>query len=246
MPSPVRVLLCDDSAVVRRLVRTAFARDARLEVVGEAADGRDGVDAFDRLRPDLVLMDVEMPRMDGVEAVAAIRQRSSTVPIVMFSTLTSGGSEAALDALAAGATDVALKPDAAADVADSLSSLADLLVACAAATRPQTQPTVRPACRVEAGAGQAAHVVAIAASTGGPEALKQILSRLPADFAAPILIVQHVPASFAGLIADRLNAVSPLRVSVAEDGEPLRAGQVLLAPGDRHLTVGRHRTEVVA
>ncbi|WP_336030506.1 protein-glutamate methylesterase/protein-glutamine glutaminase [Geodermatophilus sp. FMUSA9-8] len=246
---PIRVLVVDDSVVVRKIVTDVLSSDPSIEVVGTAVNGKLAQGKVDALKPDLITMDIEMPEMNGIEAVRAIRARRNRVPIVMFSTLTERGASATLDALSAGANDYVTKPANVGSVAQSMESVREQLipkikaltgrpvglpglaarpVAAAVAPRPpapRTAPHKAPA------------VLVIGSSTGGPEALAKVVPALPATLPVPVLLVQHMPPVFTRQFAQRLDRLSALRVVEAVDGSPLLPGTVHLAPGDHHLTV---------
>ena len=251
MNTEIRVMICDDSAIMRRLIKTALQLEKSLEVVCEASHGRDAVEQLRDARPDIVIMDIEMPVMDGVEAVREIRKIDADLPVIMFSSLTSRGAEASLDAIAAGATDFATKPTGAGHIQQALESLRRDLVpkllqwtarkrSGAIATGDQNDTdggghaSDDPS---ESGEGIAA--IGIAVSTGGPQALSKFLSGLPKDFRPPILIAQHMPPVFTGLLAQRLSDQTGHEIREAVDGEQLADGMILVAPGDHHLTVVR-------
>jgi two-component system chemotaxis response regulator CheB len=253
-----RVLVVDDSVVVRRLVSKALEAEDEVEVVGVAADGKVALANIERLTPDVVILDVAMPVMDGLAALAEIRQRWPVLPVIMFSTLTSRGAEVTLDALALGASDYVLKPSGA-DAASSMSQIrADLLPRIAAllpqARESHERTTSRLPARPPPPVGDVAKptgpleridVVAIGVSTGGPTALAELIPTLPADLPVPIAIVQHMPPMFTRILAERLEHRSALRVVEARDGERLRPGTVHIAPGDRHLAIGARDREVL-
>ncbi len=247
----VRVLVVDDSGFFRRRIAEILRADPRLEVVGFAADGAEAVEAAVRLRPDVVTMDVEMPVMDGIEAVRRIMARAPTA-ILMFSSLTHEGAEATLAALEAGAADFLPKrlQDLAADQAEAGRLLRERVLALAGGRRVQAaaaaagaSPAVpvrapRPRLRPVPAAGRH-ELVVIGSSTGGPVALQRVLAALPAAFAAPVVVVQHMPASFTGPFAGRLDRICALEVREAADREPLAPGRVALAPGGRQLYLER-------
>ncbi|QDV83575.1 protein-glutamate methylesterase/protein-glutamine glutaminase [Planctomycetes bacterium TBK1r] len=255
MNNEIRVMVCDDSAIMRRLIRTALELEPSMTVVCEAKHGRDAIDQLDQTRPDIVVMDIEMPVMDGVEAVREIRKLGRTLPVIMFSSLTSRGAEASLDAIAAGATDFATKPTGAGHIQKALDSLrrdlipklmqwtagkrADSMAATSAAEPTATFPT-----RDAEGSNRSVAAIAIGVSTGGPQALSKLLSGLPHDFPTPILIVQHMPPVFTGLLAERLSSQTGHCVREAADGDRLTPGTVLIAPGDHHMVASRERDGV--
>jgi two-component system, chemotaxis family, protein-glutamate methylesterase/glutaminase len=249
--NPIRVMVVDDSVVVRKIVTDVLSSDPDIEVVGTAVNGRIAVAKLEQLKPDLVTMDIEMPEMNGIEAVRAIRggqggTAHSRIPIVMFSTLTERGASATLDALSAGANEYVTKPANVGSVSQSMESVREQLIPKIKALtgRPVTlgpvatppPPPARPAAP-RTGPGKKPAVLVIGSSTGGPEALAKVLPKLPADLPVPVLIVQHMPPVFTRQFAQRLDRLSPLRVVEAADGSPLLPGTVHLAPGDHHLVV---------
>jgi two-component system chemotaxis response regulator CheB len=239
-------MVVDDSVVVRKIVTDVLSSDPDIEVVATAVNGRIAVGKVEQLKPDLITMDIEMPEMNGIEAVRAIRATRNRVPIVMFSTLTERGASATLDALAAGANEYVTKPANVGSVSQSMESVrAQLIPKIKALTgRPVTGVPVAaappPVPRVpvaRSAPGKKPAVLVIGSSTGGPEALAQVLPKLPAALPVPVLLVQHMPPVFTRQFAQRLDRLSPLRVVEAADGSPLVPGTVHLAPGDHHLVV---------
>ncbi|MBF0689163.1 MAG: chemotaxis response regulator protein-glutamate methylesterase [Cellulomonas sp.] len=251
MPT-TRVLVVDDSVVVRRLVHAALSREPSIEVVGVAANGRIAVQKVEQLAPDVVTMDVEMPEMDGIEAVRALRAAGHRQPIIMFSTLTERGARSTLDALAAGATDYVAKPTGTGTVAQSVDEVAAQLVprvlalggrAAPAPARAPAAPAVPAPPRPPAPHG--VELVLVGASTGGPAALTRLLEGLPL-LDVPVAVVQHMPPVFTRQLAGRLDRVGPWSVVEVADEEVLRPGRVHIAPGDRHLEVRRVAGGLVA
>jgi two-component system, chemotaxis family, protein-glutamate methylesterase/glutaminase len=243
-----RVLVVDDSVVVRRLVSKALEAEGEVEVVGVAADGAIALVNIERLHPDVVILDVAMPVMDGLAALAEIRQRWPGLPVIMFSTLTSRGAEVTLDALALGASDYVLKPsstDAESAMAEIRAQLLPRIAALLPQAREAKERTARAGERAArpsgvtrpAGPPERIDVIAIGVSTGGPTALAELIPSLPGDLPVPIAIVQHMPPMFTKILAERLDHKSALSVAEAADGDRLRPGHVAIAPGDRHLSV---------
>ncbi|HEX2805795.1 MAG TPA: chemotaxis response regulator protein-glutamate methylesterase [Kineosporiaceae bacterium] len=256
-PTRIRVLVVDDSAVVRRIVTEALAADPVIEVVGTAVNGRKAVEQVAALKPDAVTMDIEMPEMNGIDAVRLIRKTSPRLPIVMFSTLTERGASATLDALAAGASDYVTKPSNVDSFEQSKKNVRDQLIpklkaltgtrraalGGAAAGARQVPPAQQHAGRrARTGPFQA---LVIGCSTGGPDALATVLPALPADLAVPVLVVQHMPPLFTRLLAQRLDSHCKLSVSEAVEGDRVVPGRILIAPGGRHLEVRRQGTSIV-
>lgn len=235
---PIRVLVVDDSATMRGLIRAALSRDPEVEVVGEAADAETARAAIKTLNPDVITLDVEMPRMNGLEFLDKIMRLRPT-PVIMVSSLTSRGAAATIEALEIGAFDCVAKPFA--GDRETFSGLT-AKVKGAALARPRARAE-RQEPRAPSGTVQGrpyrpdGRVVAIGASTGGVEALVEVLSGFPAD-CPPTVITQHMPATFTASFAKRLDRLCKPDVREAEDGTPLAPGRVYLAPGGAaHLVV---------
>jgi two-component system chemotaxis response regulator CheB len=251
MNSPIRVLLADDSAVVRRLLTEAINSDPETTVVAAARHGLEAVELLKTTQVDVVLLDVEMPVMDGVEAVHAIRRINRWIPIIMFSSLTVKGGAATMDALAAGATDYVAKPASVGHIRQALEYIRNELLPKLKQFDQKPNPSIitKPFAfkpnPISNAASRPVEIVAIGSSTGGPSALETMLMGLPSTFPVPIVVVQHMPAVFTRLLAERLDRCCVLQVREAEDGcEPL-PGQVWIAPGGSHLQVGTQGTRRV-
>ena len=247
------MLLVDDAVVVRKVLSQAIAEDPDLEVGATAVNGRVGLAKFAALRPDIVLLDIEMPEMDGLETVRALRKLDSRVPIIMFSSVTERGASVTLEALALGATDYVTKP-----------SNVDGTATLEAITR-ELIPKIRALCHLPAGQGTGvpvasspaspalalrtrllppAKIVVIGVSTGGPDALARVLPLLPAGFPVPVLIAQHMPAIFTSMLATRLTSKSAMPVRECVSGEPVTPGCAIIAPGDFHMVVQKENGSV--
>jgi two-component system chemotaxis response regulator CheB len=258
MKRPIRVLAVDDSAVMRGVLRTLFGVHAEkprlglpaMELCGVVEDGVEGLRAVAQLRPDVLLLDLEMPRMHGLDALERLRVEAPGLPVIMCSSYTEGGARTTLDALALGAADYVMKPQRQSDFATAMETLASQLLPKIAAlaegrARPVQQDAhnYRPVDEACSGRGPArigstpVQIVVIGVSTGGPSALEATLPKLAENFPVPILIVQHMPKLFTGALAERLDRCCALRVVEAQDGAELRPGTIWLAPGDAHMEV---------
>lgn len=244
MPKTIQVLVVDDSSFMRKSLSTMLTSDPRIAVAGMARNGEEAIQQVRTLNPDVVTMDVEMPGMNGIEAVRRI-MAEHPVPIVMVSSLTTEGAGDTFQALEFGAVDYIPKQldGVATNIVEIERELIAKIVAASQATGKLAirrssgpmAPIVKPA-----GGALSAHsvsvtrgnrIVAIGCSTGGPQALMEVLPNLPADFPAAIVIVQHMPKTFTKPFAERMNQICPLEVKEAVDGEEVRAGLVLIAPG---------------
>lgn len=252
MPRP-RVLVVDDAVVVRRIVTEAIGSDPGLEVIGTASNGRIALAKIPQLNPDIVTLDVEMPEMNGLETLVEIRKRYPRLPVIMFSTLTDRGASVTMEALLRGANDYVTKPANVGGVSEAIERIREELVPkihALCGSRPATAgyqttptalsaPTVRRPVSPRIRPTIAVQAVVIGVSTGGPNALAELIPALPGDLRVPVLVVQHMPPMFTRLLAERLDGHAALTVREAVHGEPIVAGHVYIAPGDHHLEVRR-------
>jgi two-component system chemotaxis response regulator CheB len=243
-----RVLVVDDAMLIRRMVADILSADSAIDVVGEAANGKIALQKIAQLSPDLVTLDVEMPELNGLQTLKEIRKTNPRLPVIMFSAVTERGAKDTLEALHYGASDYVTKPTSAAgretaqlrireDLVPKIKSLCRLVAAPkglkpGGATRASSAFTLRAL-----GPAITADVIAVSLSTGGPQALGQIVSTLPADFRAPVIVVPHMAEMFTRFFVERLAAQTPLNVVEATDGTALHAATVYVAPADFHLTV---------
>jgi two-component system chemotaxis response regulator CheB len=238
----IRVLVVDDSALMRKLIPQMLDADDSLEVVGTAMDGTFVLKKIEELKPHVVTLDLEMPGMNGIDALKEIMRRQP-VPVIVFSSHSTEGATVTLKALGLGAFDFVTKPkDASAHMAETAK---ELISKVKAASESKLTPRVLPGTRPKIEKREIApgvvpnKVVAIGISTGGPQALEYLLPQLPADFPASILVVQHMPDGFTNMFARRLDELCGLRVKEAQSGDLLQSGRVLVCPGSRHLKVKR-------
>jgi two-component system, chemotaxis family, protein-glutamate methylesterase/glutaminase len=238
---PTRVLIVDDSAVVRKLIADALRKEPDIEVVGGAADPFMARDMILQYKPDLITLDIEMPRMDGLSFLRRLMEHHPIAAIVV-SSLTQAGSAASVEALRIGAIDVIAKPGGPQSVGQVTEKLVQRIRALRVSPIKLTKtgaaaPAAAAPARTAADTGRRARgLIAIGASTGGTQALETVLTRLPADL-PPIVVVQHMPAGFTAAFAARLNTVCAMRVIESAGGETLERGTAYIAPGDYHLIV---------
>lgn len=243
MEKEIKVLIVDDSAIVRKVFSKELAKEKGIRVIGTAPDPYVARDKIVKLKPDVVTLDIEMPRMDGLTFLKKIMQYAP-LPVIIVSSLSTKGSKIALEALACGALEVVAKPSAAYSVGDLSIQLADKIRAVAKipvrkGTPKQEAETIQTATIASSALTETTNkIIAIGASTGGTEALTQVLIRMPRT-APGILIVQHMPAKFTTSFAERLNGLCEMTVREAQDGDSVRNGEVLLAPGNFHMLLKR-------
>lgn len=253
----IRVLVADDSWTVREQVTRWLALEPDMEVVATAGDGSLVAEKVDTKRADVVLLDVDMPVVGGLDALRAVRARHPRIPVIIFSALTMRGGMVTLEALSLGASDYVLKPTSLAGVTpdDVRSQLVEKIRrlherALAPVLIPAAPRGPSPT-RSEGSGAHARHrpprvdLVAIGSSTGGPTALERVFRALPGDLRVPVVVVQHMPPLFTKSLAERLSRVTPLRVQEATDGAPISGGGAWIAPGGHHMTVERDGARLV-
>ncbi len=249
--SKIRVLVVDDSVVVRRMVSDVLASDPQIEVAGAAANGKIALAKIPQINPDIIILDVEMPELDGIGTLIGIRKILPALPVIMYSTLTERGAEATLDALSKGATDYVTKPSNVGSAAQGLECIRTQLIpkikAICSRTMgltlpaPASMPFAQRTFNSQSGVSRREDridIVAIGISTGGPNALAILMPTFPPDFPVPVVIVQHMPPVFTRLLAERLAAKSQISVKEGFMGANLEPGCAWIAPGDFHMVVG--------
>jgi two-component system chemotaxis response regulator CheB len=241
----IKVMVVDDSVFMRKVIADIVNHEPDMEVIGSCRNGQESLEMIKKLNPDVITMDVEMPVMDGIQALGAI-MKEHPLPVIMLSSLTQTGADATMKALHLGAVDFVPKPSG--SISLDLEKVAEELVSklrIAASLRdrlglvrpgPHLKEMPQPA-KVSAGQGSLAKLVLIGTSTGGPKALHEVIPHLPGDLPAGVLVVQHMPPGFTRSLAERLNSLSAVTVKEAQDGEAVRQGHVYIAPGDFHLKV---------
>ena len=261
---PLRILAADDSAVMRSILWKLFLLQKedrsselpRMELCGIARDGVECLEQVKLLRPDVLVLDLEMPKLNGLEVLDRLRLENSELPVIMCSAYTEHGARSTLEALARGASDYVTKPAGQRDFDAAMQSLSQQLLPRIAALAKHARGEKRKADRNSSSSDSSQHtkleevpskasspieVVVIGLSTGGPSALEQLLPKLPKDFPVPVLIVQHMPKLFTGALAERLDKCCALRVEQAYDNATIRPGTVWLAPGDAHMEIAPRR-----
>ncbi len=258
----IRVLIVDDAVVVRKMLSDTMNDDPEIEVVGTASNGSICLQKIPQVNPDIISLDIEMPEMNGLEALEKIREKWPDLPVIMFSTLTQKGATATLDSLSKGATDYVAKPSKATSLDEGIELIKKGLIPkikalcneAAGLEIPESLPKPKPIV-VQPDDPQnlkgikkfhRIDVVAIGVSTGGPNALAALMPSFPANFPVPIVIVQHMPPNFTKLLADRLNSKSEVTITECKSGEILLPGHAYIAPGDYHMYIEQNKDDVVA
>lgn len=246
----IKVLIVDDSAFMRSAISNMLTSDPEITVVGKARDGLEAIEMNDRLDPDIITMDVEMPRMDGLTALKHIMEKKP-VPVIMVSSLTVEGAKVTLDALDLGAVDFIPKnlSELSVNIVKIKEVLIDKIKHIAKKGIVRRKPVVKTEIKTtphtlsmpRTTGERRVGIVAIGTSTGGPKALQEILPKLPPDFPVPIVIAQHMPPNFTGPFAQRLNELSKIKVKEAQDGEVIQNGVAYIAPGYGHMRLKRQR-----
>jgi two-component system chemotaxis response regulator CheB len=240
----IRILVVDDSAIICKLLCDALSKDPELEVIASAGDGRIALTKIAQLHPDLITLDIEMPVMNGLETLVEVRKLYPKMPVIMFSTLTESGAAATLSALSLGASDYASTPTTGSP-AEAIEAIRAALVPkikalCAAHyTSLKSLLPPRPPIRARIPSNRRIEIVAIGTSTGGPNALAEVLPRIPKDFPVPIVLVQHMPPIFTRMLAERLASRSAIAVEEGSAGVVLSPAHSWIAPGNFHMTVAR-------
>jgi two-component system chemotaxis response regulator CheB len=247
-----RVLIVDDSSTTRTMLRRYLGDDPELEIVGAAPNGREAIDRLERYNPDVVLLDVEMPVLNGLETLPELLKLRPKLPVIMFSRLTDRGAAETIDALFLGAADYVLKPDSGAAFQECIAhELIPKLRACGGIVAAESsdrspvpaEPLNKPDSIVSRTPGKEAstrvEILVIASSTGGPKALVELIQLLPVEMPVPTVIVQHMPPDFTTALAQRLDSLSPLTVREASSDQAVSAADVWLAAGNHHLVVHR-------
>lgn len=247
----IRVLVVDDAVVVRRMITEVLSRDPQIEVVGVAANGKIALQKIPQVNPDLITLDVEMPEMDGIQTLRELRKTYPRLPVIMFSTLTERGAATTLEALSLGASDYVAKPANVGGINEGIRRLeTDLIPKIKAHCREIRRDLgagehtlfisrLKPAVLPSRTGGARIDIVSIGTSTGGPNALAEVMTRFPQGFPLPIVVVQHMPPIFTALLAERLTAHSNIRFAEGREGEKLEPGRGYIAPGGKHMTVRR-------
>ncbi|MCS7202875.1 MAG: chemotaxis response regulator protein-glutamate methylesterase [Thermodesulfovibrio sp.] len=251
----IKVLVVDDSAFMRKAISSMLQEDPEIKVIATAKDGVEAVQMVQELKPDIVTLDVEMPRMDGITALKEIMQKYP-VPVIMVSSLTTEGAKVTLEALELGAVDFIPKnlSELSVNIVKIKGVLIEKIKTIAKRGLVKRKPVIKSSetttlkiepLKTRITTERKTSIVSIGTSTGGPKALQEIIPKLPKDFSVPVVIAQHMPPNFTKPFADRLNQLSQVEVKEAEDGEPIKPGFVYIAPGRGHMRLKRKGIEVI-
>ena len=243
MNEKIKVLVVDDSTVMRKLISDILKNDPQIEVVDTAKTGKEAIEKAKNLKPDVITLDIEMPEMDGITALKILRKEVPQTKVIMFSSLTQEGAKATIESLALGAYDFVPKPSTKSFL-ESVKKIEQDLIPKIKSVVPLKKikliyKPIQITPKIKKGIYK---VCGIGVSTGGPQTLLKILPKLPPNFPAPILIVQHMPPLFTKQLAERLNSLSRLRVKEAEEGELVKDGIVYIAPGDYHMKIKKENS----
>jgi two-component system chemotaxis response regulator CheB len=255
---PIKVMIVDDAVVVRKIITDTLSTAEDIEIVGTASNGKIALQKIPQLNPDIITLDIEMPEMDGLETLKEIKKLHPKIPVIMFSTLSERGAKVTMQALYNGAADYCTKPANVGNVRNSIETVRDTMLEKIRALIPgHHAPSTTTTARSTVRAGmqfkssvlkttnkrtQGFDIAVIGVSTGGPNALNELIPKIPGDFPLPILIVQHMPPIFTKILADRLDNQSPLSVSEAKEGDPVIPGHIYIAPGDFHMIIKKRAT----
>jgi two-component system, chemotaxis family, protein-glutamate methylesterase/glutaminase len=240
---PLRVMVVDDAVVVRRMLAAELGKHPELEVVGTAANGRICLRRVPKLDPELIVLDLEMPELNGLETLVELRRRHPKVRVIVFTAQSESNAKRGLEAISMGAQDVISKGSD--ELLDTVDTLTQRILAVCGRTRTCKQVAPATAVRPPTLKPVAVNALVIASSTGGPNALAEVLGVLPPDFPVPICIVQHMPKAFTGPLAERLERLSAIEVREAQGGEHLHPGLALIAPGGAHLVLDADGDRVI-
>lgn len=252
MQNKVKVLVVDDSMMMRRMISRALESDPRVEVIAEASNGEIALREIEKQRPDLVVLDLEMPVMDGHETTVAIRERDAKLPIIIFSSASHYGAHATFDTLDEGANDFIAKPQTTSGIQETRSEVREALlpkVHALAGGRSSVADKLAEKMGISTAPARSTRaervdILCIASSTGGPEALSKVLAALPGDLPVPVVCVQHMPETFSKAFAERVNTLAALRVKEAEDRDVLEPGAAFIAPGNSHIKLRKYGEQV--
>lgn len=243
----ISVMICDDSALMRNLIGRIVDEAEGLVLAGKAMNGKFLLEKIPRVKPDIILLDLEMPEMNGIEFLKERKRLNINIPVVILSSVAVRGARVTMDALSLGASDFILKPSG--SISEDIHVVRDRIVATLRAYGvPPGLPAVKKAhviSSIPREKGGNIEIVAIGISTGGPNALRHVLADLDPDFPVPILIVQHMPAGFTTEFAKSLDRICPLNVKEVTDGDVLSAGRIFIAPGNFHIEVERKKLATV-